>query len=167
VHLFELGASLERVRLVGVTTEADVVERVAARAATTPKGEWIKAGFQIAVHAIGDAANTAVLDFFENAARAIPASASARHRIEHAQVVARADITRFATLGIIASMQPSHAVEDMPWAGARLGPLRVEGLVRVADAAAGRRATCLQFRSAGHRLRLLLRAALGRHAAGS
>jgi predicted amidohydrolase YtcJ len=127
VHLFELGASLERVRLVGVTTEADVVERVAARAATTPKGEWIKAGFQIAVHAIGDAANTAVLDFFESAARAIPASASARHRIEHAQVVARADITRFATLGIIASMQPSHAVEDMPWAGARLGPLRVEG----------------------------------------
>jgi predicted amidohydrolase YtcJ len=87
----------------------------------------IKAGFQIAVHAIGDAANTEVLDFFESAARAIPGSASARHRIEHAQVVARADITRFATLGIIASMQPSHAVEDMPWAGARLGPLRVDG----------------------------------------
>jgi predicted amidohydrolase YtcJ len=87
----------------------------------------INRGFQIAIHAIGDAANREALDFFERSARARPDSVGLRHRIEHAQVLAPADIPRFKTLNVIASMQPSHAVEDMPWAGTRVGPVRIEG----------------------------------------
>ncbi len=83
----------------------------------------IEAGFQIAVHAIGDAGNRATLDLIE----AHQSSASERHRIEHAQVVSEADLPRFAALGVIASMQPPHAVEDMGWAEQRLGPARIRG----------------------------------------
>ena len=85
----------------------------------------MKAGFQLVVHAIGDAANRQTLDFFESIFRADPAAAGNRNRIEHAQVLHPDDIPRFARLGIIASMQPPHAVEDMPWAEERLGPQRV------------------------------------------
>ena len=85
------------------------------------------AGFQVGIHAIGDAGNRASLDFIDSVGRASPSARDLRHRIEHAQVVHPLDQPRFARLGVIASMQPPHAVEDMPWAGARLGPVRVRG----------------------------------------
>jgi predicted amidohydrolase YtcJ len=84
------------------------------------------AGFQIALHAIGDLANRAALDAFEAAQRA-NGRYDARHRIEHAQVVAPDDFARFAALGVIASMQPVHQSTDMRWAGQRLGPERSRG----------------------------------------
>jgi predicted amidohydrolase YtcJ len=84
----------------------------------------MRAGFQAVIHAIGDAANRETLDFFE---RVRGAGSTARDRIEHAQVVNAADIPRFGRLGVIASMQPSHAVEDMPWAEQRVGAARIAG----------------------------------------
>jgi predicted amidohydrolase YtcJ len=85
------------------------------------------AGFQVGVHAIGDAGNRASLDFIDSVGTSVPAARDQRHRIEHAQVVHPLDIPRFARLGVIASMQPPHAVEDMPWAEDRVGPERVRG----------------------------------------
>jgi predicted amidohydrolase YtcJ len=84
-------------------------------------------GFQVVVHAIGDAANRATLDFFEHEYAANPQAKSLRNRVEHAQVVHPDDIPRFGKLDVIASMQPSHAVEDMPWAEQRVGPERIKG----------------------------------------
>ncbi|MCK6545260.1 amidohydrolase [Myxococcota bacterium] len=82
-------------------------------------------GFQVATHAIGDKANTLVLDIYE---RVFGAKArDARPRVEHAQVIAPADLSRFASLGVIASMQPTHATSDMPWAEQRLGKERLQG----------------------------------------
>ncbi|HEU0013829.1 MAG TPA: amidohydrolase [Longimicrobium sp.] len=78
------------------------------------------AGLQVIVHAIGDAANRQVLDAFERAARA-NGPRPRRHRIEHAQVIDRDDIPRFRALGVIASMQPTHATSDMRWAEQRIG----------------------------------------------
>lgn len=85
-----------------------------------------KAGFQIALHAIGDRANRVSLDAFA-AARAANGKRDARHRIEHAQVVAPEDFKRFAELDVIASMQPCHEITDMRWAESRLGPERSKG----------------------------------------
>lgn len=82
-------------------------------------------GVQPAVHAIGDRANRLVLDAY--AALDSEVRAALRPRIEHAQVVDPADIPRFAALGVIASMQPTHASSDMPWAGARVGDARLRG----------------------------------------
>jgi predicted amidohydrolase YtcJ len=87
--------------------------------------DMIEAGFQVSIHAIGDAGNRETLDFFERVAAEYPASLQQRHRIAHAQVVHPDDIARFAELHIIASMQPPHAVEDKAWAEDRLGPDRV------------------------------------------
>ena len=87
----------------------------------------LKAGFQLAIHAIGDAANREALDFIQESAGGFPGSLGLRQRIEHAQVVAPDDVLRFGGLGIIASMQPGHAVEDMPWAEARVGGGRIAG----------------------------------------
>jgi predicted amidohydrolase YtcJ len=85
------------------------------------------AGLQVILHAIGDAANRMALDAFERAARA-NGTTGRRHRIEHAQVLDRADIPRFKQLGVIASMQPTHATSDMRWAETRIGRERaVEG----------------------------------------
>jgi predicted amidohydrolase YtcJ len=81
------------------------------------------AGWQLAVHAIGDAANRAVLDAYA-AAGVVP---ERRFRVEHAQVVAAPDFARFAAGGVVAAMQPSHATSDMAWAEARLGPERLRG----------------------------------------
>jgi len=83
----------------------------------------VERGFQIAIHAIGDAGNRATLDLIESA----QASNTERHRIEHAQVIHPDDLSRFRELGVIASMQPPHAVEDKTWAEARLGSERVKG----------------------------------------
>lgn len=81
------------------------------------------AGLQVILHAIGDAANRQALDAFEQAIRANPAHPR-RHRIEHAQVLAPADIPRFRQLGVIASMQPTHATSDMRWVETRIGRQR-------------------------------------------
>jgi Predicted metal-dependent hydrolase with the TIM-barrel fold len=111
------------------------------------------AGFQIALHAIGDRANRMALDGFKAAlsnphdvgvALQVDSSFSRkeiekmkreiaedykrrRHRIEHAQVVAPTDFARFRDIGVIASMQPSHAISDKRWAQDRLGEYRVQG----------------------------------------
>jgi predicted amidohydrolase YtcJ len=87
----------------------------------------MKAGFQVVIHAIGDRANREALDFFQSVMTSNPETKNTRPRIEHAQVVNTADLARFAALGVIASMQPSHAVEDMAWAEARIGPERIKG----------------------------------------
>ncbi|HEX3466966.1 MAG TPA: amidohydrolase [Candidatus Elarobacter sp.] len=86
----------------------------------------LRAGFQVCTHAIGDRANRNVLDAYEAALRAVPASGH-RFRVEHAQVLAADDIPRFARLGIIPSMQTTNQISDMGWAQARLGPQRVLG----------------------------------------
>jgi len=83
-------------------------------------------GFQVAIHAIGDRANRLVLDIYEGLPGAGP-QADRRHRIEHAQIIDRDDIGRFAELGVIPSMQFTHCTSDMPWAGDRLGAGRLEG----------------------------------------
>jgi len=82
--------------------------------------ERAKAGFQLGFHAIGDKAAAMALNAFAQPG----ISTSARNRIEHAQVVDPSDIPRFKTLGVIASMQPSHLLTDMNWAEDRLGHQR-------------------------------------------
>jgi predicted amidohydrolase YtcJ len=85
-----------------------------------------RAGFQIAFHAIGDRANHLALDTYA-AVVAANGPRDRRDRIEHAQVVAPEDFARFAQLDIIASMQPSHLLDDERWASGRLGPERSRG----------------------------------------
>jgi predicted amidohydrolase YtcJ len=86
----------------------------------------LRSGFQVNVHAIGDRGNRIVLDAFESALRAVP-RADHRFRVEHAQVLSPEDIPRFAKLGVIPSMQPTHQTSDMRWAEARVGPQRIRG----------------------------------------
>ncbi|HUG52245.1 MAG TPA: amidohydrolase [Vicinamibacteria bacterium] len=83
-------------------------------------GEADAAFFQLAVHAIGDRANSLVLDAFEKAAAA-NGPRDRRFRIEHAQVVRKEDLPRYERLGVIASIQPSHCIDDMRWAERRIG----------------------------------------------
>jgi hypothetical protein len=85
-----------------------------------------RAGFQIAFHAIGDRANRVALDTYA-AVLAANGPRDRRDRIEHAQVVAPDDFPRFAQLRVIASMQPSHLLDDARWASDRLGPERSKG----------------------------------------
>jgi len=82
-------------------------------------------GAQVAVHAIGDRGNRMVLDTMQKVLAG--QGRALRWRIEHAQVIAAADIPRFGRLGIIASMQPSHAIGDLHFAPARLGDKRLKG----------------------------------------
>lgn len=82
-------------------------------------------GFQVGIHAIGDLGNRMALDAFEYAQRGVPSAL--RNRIEHAQIIALEDIPRFAELGVIASMQPTHATSDKNMAVDRIGPDRIEG----------------------------------------
>jgi predicted amidohydrolase YtcJ len=90
---------------------------------------WISgadaANLHVAVHAIGDRANATILDIFERVAREHGAK-DRRFRIEHAQHLRPADIPRFARLGVIASMQPYHAIDDGRWADKVIGPKRSE-----------------------------------------
>ena len=81
--------------------------------------------FQVAVHAIGDAADAQVLDAIEDLSSGY--KGDRRWRIEHAQIVDPVDIARFAKHGVIASMQPVHQVSDRTMAEARLGPTRLNG----------------------------------------
>jgi predicted amidohydrolase YtcJ len=100
-----------------VLVPPEEVERVTREAADH--------GFQVWVHAIGDRANTLALDVFERVLAG--GGPRPRLRVEHAQVLAPADIPRFARLGVVPSMQPTHCTSDMRWAGDRLGPERLEG----------------------------------------
>ena len=86
----------------------------------------IQAGFQVAIHAIGDKGNRIALDEVEHAYATI-GGRKLRHRIEHSQVVALDDIPRFKSLDVIASMQPTHATSDMNMAEYRLGSDRLKG----------------------------------------
>lgn len=81
-------------------------------------------GRQAALHAIGDRGNRLALEAIEALGEA---GRSARHRVEHVQVVAPEDLPRFGRGGVVASMQPIHAVSDMAWAPARLGEDRLAG----------------------------------------
>jgi predicted amidohydrolase YtcJ len=90
-------------------------------------GEAAARGFQVCVHAIGDRANTLVLDAFERLLAGRPGYRERRPRVEHAQILAEADIPRFARLGVVPSMQPTHCTSDMAWAAERLGPDRLRG----------------------------------------
>jgi predicted amidohydrolase YtcJ len=94
------------------------MSELAALAATN---EW-----QLNVHAIGDAGNRIVLDAFEQRMTREQRSAL-RPRVEHAQVIALSDIPRFAQLGVIASVQPTHATSDMNMAEDRVGADRIQG----------------------------------------
>jgi predicted amidohydrolase YtcJ len=85
-----------------------------------------RAGFQLAFHAIGDRANHVALDTFA-AVVAANGPRDRRDRVEHAQVVASDDFARFGSLDIVASMQPSHLLDDERWASDRLGPDRSRG----------------------------------------
>ncbi|MDJ0941191.1 MAG: amidohydrolase family protein [Woeseiaceae bacterium] len=87
----------------------------------------MQAGFQVAIHAIGDAGNREALDILEAVFDRDPSTRLQRHRIEHAQVIHPDDIPRLGELGVIASMEPPHAMEDKDWAEERLGRERVLG----------------------------------------
>jgi predicted amidohydrolase YtcJ len=88
-------------------------------------------GWQIEAHAIGDRGNREILDWMEQALQNIPVEerkqADPRWRIEHAQMLDVADIPRFAKLGIVPSMQPSHAIGDLYFAPDRVGAQRLAG----------------------------------------
>lgn len=92
--------------------------KVAADAAIT-----MRAGYQPAIHAIGDAANHAALDLLAGAMK--KGKGALPPRIEHAQIVSAEDAARFGKLGIVASVQPVHCTSDHTWTPARLGPDRV------------------------------------------
>ncbi len=84
-----------------------------------------KAGLQVAIHAIGDRANNTILNFFERVEKENGAR-DRRFRIEHAQHLQKSDIPRFASLGVIASMQPYHAIDDGRWAAKRIDEERIK-----------------------------------------
>lgn len=93
--------------------------------------EALRKGVQVTTHAIGDRGNSEVLDWYDAALKAVKIGersvANPRFRIEHAQVIRLQDIPRFARLGVIPSMQPSHAIGDLYFAPARLGDARLDG----------------------------------------
>ncbi|MEM1263825.1 MAG: amidohydrolase [Pseudomonadota bacterium] len=93
----------------------------------TLMADAMRAGFQIAIHAIGDAGNREAMDIVERVYQDDPTTKRLRHRIEHAQVIAPTDMSRLAELNLIASMEPPHAMEDKTWAEIRLGPTRIRG----------------------------------------
>src|SRR5438874_299130 len=93
--------------------------------------EALRTGIQIETHAIGDRANRVILDLYEHVMKAVPLDQrkirEPRWRVEHAQILSAQDFSRFAKLGVIASMQPSHAISDLFFAPARLGFDRLAG----------------------------------------
>jgi len=84
-----------------------------------------KAGLQCSIHAIGDKANNILLNYYEEVAKE-NGPRDRRFRIEHAQHLLASDIIRIARLGVIASMQPYHAIDDGRWAEKRIGPVRIK-----------------------------------------
>ena len=91
--------------------------RVAASAIPERIARWASRGWPVALHAIGDRAVTLALDALQTA----PRPDAGAHRIEHAQVVLRSDVPRFARAGVVASLQPGHWRDDRRWLAARLG----------------------------------------------
>src|SRR6202171_6022551 len=93
--------------------------------------EALRRGIQVETHAIGDRTNRTILDLYEQAFKRVPPKQrkirEPRWRVEHAQIVDPSDIPRFAKLGVIPSMQPSHAISDLFFAPARLGMDRLAG----------------------------------------
>jgi len=102
-----------------VTRDQETLDRLVKRA--------FESGWQVAIHAIGDRANRMALDAVASARQAVPGSGDARPRIEHAQILRRSDIARFAELNVIASIQPTHATSDRRWVADRLGEERLAG----------------------------------------
>ncbi len=98
-------------------TEPEALKRAVGAAFAT--------GWQVAIHAIGDAGIGSVLDAYEAAERDHPGDT--RPRVEHLQVLADKDLPRVIATHAIASMQPTHATSDMPWAEARIGKQRILG----------------------------------------
>ncbi|MBA3318696.1 MAG: amidohydrolase, partial [Gemmatimonadales bacterium] len=99
---------------------------------TTPEDSmraWIgaadSAGLQVAVHAIGEKANGILLQIFDSVGTAHGVR-DRRFRVEHAQHLRREDIAQFGRLGVVASMQPYHAIDDGRWAEKRIGPERIK-----------------------------------------
>ncbi len=91
----------------------------------------LRAGIQVETHAIGDRGNHITLDLYAGALAAVPAAQrlvkEPRWRIEHSQIVTPADLPRFKQLGLIASMQPSHAIGDLFFVPSRIGMERIKG----------------------------------------
>ncbi|MEP6591175.1 MAG: amidohydrolase [Gemmatimonadota bacterium] len=91
----------------------------------------LRAGIQVETHAIGDRANHIVLDMYAAAMKAVPVAQrkvkQPRWRIEHSQIITPADLPRFKQLGLIASMQPSHAIGDLFFVPSRIGMARIKG----------------------------------------
>jgi predicted amidohydrolase YtcJ len=91
----------------------------------------LERGVQVETHAIGDRANRVILDLYERALKSVPPEKrkipEPRWRVEHAQILSPQDIPRFSKLGVIASMQPSHAISDLFYAPSRLGKERLAG----------------------------------------
>lgn len=86
----------------------------------------VEKGFQVCVHAIGDKANRDVLNIYEDVLQGRKGKVL-RFRVEHAQVLSEDDIPRFAKLGVLPAMQPTHCTSDMYWAEQRVGPQRIKG----------------------------------------
>lgn len=99
-------------------TEIERIQEIAEHA--------LSSGYQVCTHAIGDRANREVLDAYERALARFR-NDDHRFRIEHAQLLHPDDIARFANLGVIASMQPTHCTSDMRWVEARVGTARAAG----------------------------------------
>jgi predicted amidohydrolase YtcJ len=93
--------------------------------------EALRKGVQVETHAIGDRANRVILNLYENAMKSVPPDQrkirEPRWRVEHAQILSAQDLPRFSKLGVIASMQPSHAISDLFFAPSRLGRERLAG----------------------------------------
>ena len=93
--------------------------------------EALRRGVQVETHAIGDRANRIILDLYERTLKSVPPEQrkirEPRWRVEHAQILSPQDIPRFAKLGVIPSMQPSHAISDLFFAPGRLGKERLAG----------------------------------------
>ena len=106
-----------------MTTDTVAVKAMLVRA--------LRAGVQVETHAIGDRANRIILDLYAAAMKAVPPAErkvkDPRWRVEHAQIVNPADLPRFKALGLIASMQASHAIGDLFFAPSRLGIARLNG----------------------------------------
>ncbi|GJJ06290.1 hypothetical protein Clacol_000481 [Clathrus columnatus] len=99
-------------------TPSDVLQRIIPR--------FLEDGWQVNTHCIGDRANGFFLDLMENLTQHMDVSSS-RPRVEHAQIIAPGDFIRMGKLGVIASVQPSHVIDDMGFAESRLGPERIKG----------------------------------------